>query len=57
MAIAAALAALHGDPDRRRRLADSALALARSEFWSWEQRLDAEVEAVSALAQPRAAAV
>jgi glycosyltransferase involved in cell wall biosynthesis len=57
MAIASALAALHGDPDQRRRLADGALGLARSEFWSWEQRLDAEVEAVSALARTRAAAV
>ena len=49
MAIAAALASLHSDPERRRRLAEGALALAKREFWSWDQRLDAEVEAVKAL--------
>jgi glycosyltransferase involved in cell wall biosynthesis len=57
MAIAAALAALHGDPARRQRLADGALALAQREFWSWDQRLDAEVEAVEALVNARVAAV
>jgi glycosyltransferase involved in cell wall biosynthesis len=52
MAIAAALAALHGDPERRQRLAEGALSLAKREFWSWDQRLDAEVEAVEALIKP-----
>jgi glycosyltransferase involved in cell wall biosynthesis len=57
MAIAGALASLHADPQRRQRLADGALALARREFWSWDQRLDAEVEAVESLVAARAAAV
>jgi glycosyltransferase involved in cell wall biosynthesis len=54
MAIAAALAALHGDPERRQHLAEGALALAKREFWSWDQRLDAEVEAVEAVVKPSA---
>ena len=46
----AALAALAGDPERRQRLGDAARATSpKREFWSWEQRLDAEVEAVEAL--------
>jgi glycosyltransferase involved in cell wall biosynthesis len=57
MALAAALARLHGDPARRKRLADAALALAKREFWSWEQRIEAEVEAVEALVASKVAPV
>jgi glycosyltransferase involved in cell wall biosynthesis len=57
VAIAAALAALHGEPERRQRLAEGALALAKREFWSWDQRLDAEVDAVSQLVTAKATAV
>ena len=48
-AVAAALAGLARAPERRRKLADGALEYARASFWSWEQRLDAEVDAVEAL--------
>jgi glycosyltransferase involved in cell wall biosynthesis len=48
-AIAAALAALAADPPRRARLAAAAGAFARANFWSWQERLDAEVDAVEAL--------
>ena len=48
-AIADALATLVRDPERRKRLAQGALEMARSSFWSWEQRLDAEIDAVAAL--------
>jgi glycosyltransferase involved in cell wall biosynthesis len=48
-AIADALASLIQDQERRESLAAGALTLAQREFWSWEQRLDAEVEAVEAL--------
>jgi glycosyltransferase involved in cell wall biosynthesis len=48
-AIAAALASLRADPSRRQRLAEGALALAKATFWSWEQRIDAEVAAVEGL--------
>jgi glycosyltransferase involved in cell wall biosynthesis len=50
-AIAEALADLARDPQRRHRLAANALAFARLSFWSWDQRLDAEVDAVEALAR------
>jgi glycosyltransferase involved in cell wall biosynthesis len=50
-AIASALAGLASDPERRRRLAAGALSFAEANFWSWEQRLDAEVDAVEALVQ------
>lgn len=57
-ALAGALARLAGDADRRERLGSAARALAEKTFWSWEQRLDAEVDAVEALveAQKTAAA-
>jgi glycosyltransferase involved in cell wall biosynthesis len=52
-AIATALASLHADPTQRQRLAEGALALAKREFWSWDQRMDAEVQAVEALVTSR----
>jgi glycosyltransferase involved in cell wall biosynthesis len=48
-AIAEALSALARDPDKRRRLADAAQAFAMRSFWSWGQRLDAEIDAVEAM--------
>ncbi|MPZ50524.1 MAG: glycosyltransferase [Dehalococcoidia bacterium] len=50
-AIADALAKLAADPADRERLSAAALQFAQASFWSWEQRLDAEVEAVEALVQ------
>ncbi|HEX5139405.1 MAG TPA: glycosyltransferase family 4 protein [Dehalococcoidia bacterium] len=47
--IAAALASLAEDPGKRRRMGLSAHRLAERSFWSWDQRLDAETEAVEAL--------
>ncbi|HZP56110.1 MAG TPA: glycosyltransferase family 4 protein [Dehalococcoidia bacterium] len=44
------LVSLAGDVAQRARLADGATSYAREHFWTWEQRLAAEVEAVSALA-------
>jgi glycosyltransferase involved in cell wall biosynthesis len=48
-AIADALTALARDPDKRRRLGASARRVAERSFWSWEQRMDAEIEAVQEL--------
>jgi len=53
--IAEALAGLAGDPARRKRLAQAARDFAKRSFWSWEQRLDAELEAVEALVAGAAA--
>jgi glycosyltransferase involved in cell wall biosynthesis len=56
--IASALAQLAADPERRNRLGAAARNLAQRAFWSWDQRLDAEVETVQALvtrARPAAA--
>jgi glycosyltransferase involved in cell wall biosynthesis len=47
--IASALEALAREPERRQRLAAGARAFAEANFWSWQQRLDAEVDAVEAL--------
>jgi glycosyltransferase involved in cell wall biosynthesis len=52
-AIAGALAQLATDPERRKRLGAAARHLAERSFWSWDQRLDAEVEAVAALVSGR----
>jgi glycosyltransferase involved in cell wall biosynthesis len=49
-AIAAGLGRLAADPSLRRRMADGAHAFACRNFWTWEQRLDAEIDAVEALA-------
>jgi glycosyltransferase involved in cell wall biosynthesis len=45
------LVQLAADPAQRARLAEGAAAYARENFWTWEQRMAAEVEAVSALAR------
>jgi glycosyltransferase involved in cell wall biosynthesis len=47
--IAAALAKLASEPQRRQKLGSAAHHLAERAFWTWDQRLDAEVEAVEAL--------
>ncbi len=52
--LAAALKELADDGARRRRLEAGAAAFAREKFWSWEQRLDAEITEVEALARPPA---
>jgi glycosyltransferase involved in cell wall biosynthesis len=53
--IAGALALLARDPERRTRLADTARALADANFWSWQQRIDAEVDELERLAGVREA--
>lgn len=53
-AIAAAVAALAADPARRRRLGDAARAFADANFWSWRQRIDAEIDELERLAASRA---
>ena len=47
--IADALAQLSRDPDKRHRLGATARRVAERSFWSWDQRLDAEVDAVEEL--------
>jgi glycosyltransferase involved in cell wall biosynthesis len=47
--IAEALAGLSRDQDRRHRLGATARRVAERSFWSWEQRMDAEVDAVEEL--------
>ncbi len=47
--IAAALARLHTDAGKRRHMGAAAQRLAKRAFWSWDERLDAEVDAVEAL--------
>lgn len=51
--IAEALAKLAFDPGRRRRLAEGARRFATANFWSWQDRIDAEVDAVEALLRVR----
>jgi glycosyltransferase involved in cell wall biosynthesis len=43
------LVALAGDAPQRERLAEAAAAYAAEHFWTWEQRMAAELEAVGAL--------
>jgi glycosyltransferase involved in cell wall biosynthesis len=43
------LVTLANDPVQRARLAEGAEAYAREHFWTWEQRMAAEVQAVEAL--------
>jgi len=43
------LVQLAGDAPQRARLAQAAAAYAREHFWTWDQRLAAEIKAVSAL--------
>jgi glycosyltransferase involved in cell wall biosynthesis len=47
------LVQLAGDPAQRARLAADAAAFARQHFWTWDQRMAAEVSAVEALVVPR----
>jgi glycosyltransferase involved in cell wall biosynthesis len=47
--IAGALAQLASDPLRRRRLAAAAQRLAARSFWTWDERMDAEIRAVEEL--------
>jgi hypothetical protein len=42
--------ALAGDGPQRERLAQGAAEYAHANFWTWEQRMAAEVEAVSGVA-------
>lgn len=51
--VAAALSRLATDPGRRRALAEGARAFAERHFWSWEERMGAELEAVEALVRAR----
>ena len=46
------LVTLAGDAGQRERLAAGAAAYARQHFWTWEQRMAAEIAAVEELAQP-----
>jgi glycosyltransferase involved in cell wall biosynthesis len=55
--IARSLAELAADPARRTLLGEAALAFAQQHFWSWQQRLDAELDAVEALVEQATAAV
>jgi glycosyltransferase involved in cell wall biosynthesis len=43
------LVQLAGDPEQRARLARGAAAYASEHFWTWEQRLAAEIAAVEAI--------
>jgi glycosyltransferase involved in cell wall biosynthesis len=45
------LVQLATDPAQRARLADGAAAYAREHFWTWDQRMAAEVDAVEAIAR------
>jgi glycosyltransferase involved in cell wall biosynthesis len=47
------LVSLAGDAAQRERLASGAAAYAREHFWTWEQRMAAEVAAVEAIAGRR----
>jgi glycosyltransferase involved in cell wall biosynthesis len=53
--IASALQQLAADPERRGRLGAAARRVAQRSFWTWDERLDAEVEAVQALVRGPAA--
>jgi glycosyltransferase involved in cell wall biosynthesis len=58
--LANALAALAAEPDRRARLGEVARQFAEQNFWSWQQRIDAEVDELERLvasARPEAARV
>ena len=51
------LVQLAGDRAQRERLAAGASAYARDHFWTWDQRMAAELEAVSALVRVRPSAI
>jgi glycosyltransferase involved in cell wall biosynthesis len=46
------LVMLANDPPQRARLATGAATYAREHFWTWDQRMAAEIEAVEALVRP-----
>lgn len=46
------LVQLAADAPQRARLAQGAAAYARDHFWTWDERMAAEIEAVSALVRP-----
>ncbi len=48
-ALVEAIAGLAGDPELRRRLGRAAGRYAKAHFWSWEERLGAEIEEVERL--------
>jgi glycosyltransferase involved in cell wall biosynthesis len=52
--IARALADLYRDPVKRKRLGNAALRYADANFWSWQERTDAEVDAIEALVAAKA---
>lgn len=54
--LAAVLAELARVPERRRSLAEGAGQFAAENFWSWDQRMKAELEAVEGLAESTAKA-
>jgi glycosyltransferase involved in cell wall biosynthesis len=47
--LADALEALAQDPQRRARLGKAALQFAEASFWSWQQRIDAEIDELEKL--------
>jgi glycosyltransferase involved in cell wall biosynthesis len=47
------LVSLAGDAAQRARLAEGASTYARQHFWTWDERMAAELEAVGALAARR----
>jgi glycosyltransferase involved in cell wall biosynthesis len=49
--IADLLVSLAGEPATRERLAAGAAAYAREHFWTWDERMAAEIEAVAAIAR------
>ena len=51
------LVQLAGDEAQRARLGAGAAAYARDRFWTWDQRMAAEIEAVPALARTRPSAI
>lgn len=53
--VAAALSKLAKDAAGRRKLGEGARAYADSNFWSWQERMDAEIDAVEALVAGRQA--
>jgi glycosyltransferase involved in cell wall biosynthesis len=51
--VADLLVALAGDPAGRRRLGEAAGAYAREHFWTWDERMAAELREVEALVRER----
>ncbi|MCH7809795.1 MAG: glycosyltransferase, partial [Chloroflexi bacterium] len=52
-AIASAVVQLAGDESLRCRLATGARRIAEEEFWTWDERMNAELKAVEELAERR----